>query len=319
MLYSYSSPCLLSLFCEKAVTCDRQAKIYCFACGQYVEHEIFDAEKERIDLSINLPWLSWKEHPVLRSFDAYRFLQIPDQGIFWRGMYATYPSSVPAWHVRGARACRRRQIMFHGEIETLSSDVPEWTRHFVQEQQRLGPRKRYNISAPVGMYNLGNTCYQSSVLQCLMACPPVQKYFLDDFGHPFATCQEHRMNDSSTVCIACAMDRLMLQYFGSARGVNALALLEEQDDVSQLQGDPLVGSEMLYTTWKCPGMTHLAGYEQRDAHEFLHGFLDSLSKRYVRVFILLFPMINTLTYFVNNNSVTMNFIPESVKYWVEPK
>lgn len=76
----------------------------------------------------------------------------------------------------------------------------------------------------------------------------------------------------------------MLQYFGSARSVNALALLEERDDYEQQQrGYPLAASEMLLTTWKCPAMTHLAGYEQRDAHEFFHGFLDSLSKRYVRM------------------------------------
>lgn len=193
-------------------------------------------------------------------------------------MYATYPSIVPDSHVRGARACRRRQIVFRGEIEALPSDISDSTRIFLEEQQTLGPRKRFHIPAPVGMYNLGNTCYQSSVLQCLMACPSVQKYFLEDLQHPFATCQEHRSN-SSAGCLACAMDRLMLQYFGSARGINALAILEERDDESQLRGDPLVGSEMLFTTWKCPGMSHLAGYEQRDAHEFLHGFLDSLSKR----------------------------------------
>ncbi|GAX26796.1 ubiquitin carboxyl-terminal hydrolase 22/27/51 [Fistulifera solaris] len=266
-----------------AVTCDHQAKVYCFECGDFVQHEIFDAEKERIDLSIHLPWLSWKEHPVQRSFDAYRFIHIPDQGIFWRGMYATYPSIVPDAHVRGARACRQRQILFHGEVESLAPEVSGSMRNFAEEQRTLGPKRRYFAPAPVGMFNLGNTCYQSSVLQCLIACPFVQKYFLEDFQHPFATCQEHRSR-RSPVCVACAMDRLVLHYFGSARGVNALDLLEaKQGDVIEQQqqrqlGYPLVGSEMLLTTWKCPGLTHLAGYEQRDAHEFLHGFLDGLSK-----------------------------------------
>ena len=262
-----------------AVTCDHQAKVYCFACGDFVQHELFDAEKERIDLSYHLPWLSWKEHPVQRSFDAYRFIHIPDQGIFWRGMYATYPSIVPDAHIRGARACRQRQILFHGEIESLPLNASESTRKFVQDQYTLGPRKRYRTPAPIGMFNLGNTCYQSSVLQCLMACTSVQKYFLEDFQHPFATCQDHH-SKRSPACLGCAMDRLMLQYFGSARGVNALALLKEgEEGEPQLRGYPLAGSEMLLTTWKCPAMAHLAGYEQRDAHEFLHGFLDSLSKR----------------------------------------
>jgi hypothetical protein len=31
---------------------------------------------------------------------------------------------------------------------------------------------------------------------------------------------------------------------------------------------------MLTAVWRCGGMSHLAGYDQRDAHEFLHGFLE---------------------------------------------
>jgi ubiquitin C-terminal hydrolase len=34
--------------------------------------------------------------------------------------------------------------------------------------------------------------------------------------------------------------------------------------------------DLLASTWKCKEMSHLAGYDQFDAHEFLHAFLEVL-------------------------------------------
>ena len=102
---------------------------------------MFDNERFRIDLHHYLPWLAWKEYPLQRSFDAFRFQQIPNQGIVWKGMFATYPAVVPPEHVRGARSCRWRQQLFHGDIEALSASiamVPRPIAEFVVTQNRLG-------------------------------------------------------------------------------------------------------------------------------------------------------------------------------------
>ena len=45
-------------------------------------------------------------------------------------------------------------------------------RHF--ESGKLGYR-------PVALQNNGNTCYMNCVLQCLFACKPLTKYFLENF------------------------------------------------------------------------------------------------------------------------------------------
>ena len=152
------------------------------------------------------------------------------------------------------------------------------------------------------MYNLGNTCFQSAVLQCLIACPPIQKYFLHDVMHHHASCAEYRQagnqespkrsssnassktasssKDRVGTCLACELDKLMLRYLGSSRGVDVFSAVMEHSkpDVHMREGDPLVTSDMLACAWKCGGMNHLAGYDQRDAHEFLHGFLDNMGR-----------------------------------------
>jgi ubiquitin carboxyl-terminal hydrolase 22/27/51 len=94
------------------------------------------------------------------------------------------------------------------------------------------------------------------------------------------------------VCLGCEMDKLFLKYFGSTIGVDVTAILAEtaQDkeqgrsiftdaEVTEIpKGQPLITADMLTAAWQCGGMDHLAGYAQRDAHEFLHGFLDVLGK-----------------------------------------
>lgn len=172
------------------------------------------------------------------------------------------------------------------------------------------PKNRCRIEAPVGMYNLGNTCFQSSILQCLVHCIPLQRYFLNSVGHDCFTCNMYRhkfaagfggkrtplqkAEDSKipAVCLACEMDRLFLQYYGSSVGRDAILAIADAsrppsvefgagnslDHHCTVKGEPLVTSDLLTSAWKCGGMDHLAGYEQRDAHEFLTSFLDSMGK-----------------------------------------
>lgn len=134
----------------------------------------------------------------------------------------------------------------------------------------------------------------SAILQCLVHCLPVQRYFLRDVGHNYQSCQIYRENGvppadgvrsggvgtkKDKVCLGCELDKLMLQYFGSSNGIDMAPCLETDSKASCVpvfKGEPLVTAEMLTAAWKCGGMSHLAGYEQRDAHEFLHGFLEIL-------------------------------------------
>jgi hypothetical protein len=308
------------------VTCGREARVYCLQCGDFVYHEIFDHERDRVDLATKLPWQAWKPHPVQRSFDALQFMRIQDQGIFWRGMIAAFPPLVPIEHVRAAQFCRLRQVLFSGEWDLLPLMTSSTAKSFARAQWEKPIFQRGRILAPVGMYNLGNTCYQSAVLQCLVNCAPVQKYFLEQVGHHHSSCQMYRktagrsMSSASSskskahsVCLACEIDKILLDYVGSSMGIDVRqALLDvclpERRIFLQAstkkasstfntpikQGEPLAPTEMLAATWVCKGMEHLAGYEQRDAHEFLHGFLEALGKHTQLYREKMYKMISTV-------------------------
>lgn len=183
---------------------------------------------------------------------------------------------------------------------------------------------RYRIRAPVGMYNLGNTCFQSAILQCLVHCIPLQRYYLQSIGHDFIACNIYRHKHTAemlkrapdtkngnkqqplSVCVACELDRLFLQYYGSTVGRDVISSVVDatgppSDDVAGggtsgetiTRGEPLITSDMLTAAWKSRGMDHLAGYEQRDAHEFLNSFLDLLGKHTALHRDRIFSAINT--------------------------
>jgi len=168
----------------------------------------------------------------------------------------------------------------------------------------------------------------STILQCLFLCVPLQRYFLNDIGHNHEACTLYRKKYASkagpkdgvsaaesskgektaeSICLACEMDRLFLRYTGSAIGMDLMVVVGSNKASSLanrvapagrkkahvIQGDPLVTADMLTAAWKCGGMKHLAGYQQRDAHEFLHGFLEILGRHTLHYRTRMYRAINT--------------------------
>ena len=265
------------------VTCGQQPSIYCVPCAETVHHPVFDMEHERLEVAANLPTMAWPAHPIQRSMDAFQFLTLPEHGVVWKGIMADYPSVVPDQHLRIVRLMKRRHDILAGKVQC------QWGNEALNvglHQHRQNGKIR--LSAPIGLYNLGNTCFMNGVLQCLMHCVPLQDYFLRDIGHDTLSCQFIRASTAEprqSLCLACELDSLFLKGFGSLIGKDVVGALAEPNDPSRRfevmsidKGMPLIPSDFLTAAWKSGGMDHLSGYEQRDAHEFLLALLDIIGK-----------------------------------------
>ena len=108
-------------FAFEAVTCGERAEVFCFKCGDFVYHSVFDQERERIDISKRLPWMGWHDHPVQRSFDAMQFLNTTEHGVVWRGLIASYPPLVPKELIQAGRLSVRRLLVTRGDFLSPSS------------------------------------------------------------------------------------------------------------------------------------------------------------------------------------------------------
>ena len=99
-----------------------------------------------------------------------------------------------------------------------------------------------------GLYNMGQTCFMSVILQSLVHNPLIRSYYLSE-GHKSADCERE-------ACTSCALDDIFTDFYGAEKH-------EGYGAVHMLQG-----------CWKGGG--NLAGYSQQDAHEYLGFILNSL-------------------------------------------
>ena len=244
-----------------------------------------------------------------------------DKGmVLWKGFRALYPNDVTNELVLAARKSLHRWRVYQGRFnDGTSTSWSPFSLNFALHQQRRrnNGNNGLEIDRPVGLYNLGNTCYMSCILQCLMSLAPLQKYFLHQVRHDHNVCQLLRStmpertnleknvesekntvksNGSLSFCLACEIDKLFLSYYGSTIGMDVIKAIKEDSSTTSSstielssgrntndeKGIPVAPSDFLQASWQCTGMSHLAGHEQRDAHEFLQAFLDIMGKHCVK-------------------------------------
>lgn len=99
-----------------------------------------------------------------------------------------------------------------------------------------------------GLYNMGQTCFMSVILQSLIHNPLIRTFYLSE-GHKSGDCDRE-------ACTSCALDDIFTDFYGQEKH-------EGYGAVHMLQG-----------CWKGGG--GLAGYSQQDAHEYLGFILNSL-------------------------------------------
>ncbi|KAA6409092.1 MAG: ubiquitin carboxyl-terminal hydrolase 2 [Lasallia pustulata] len=102
--------------------------------------------------------------------------------------------------------------------------------------------------APRGVYNLGQSCYMSVILQAMIHNPLMRNYFLAG-RHNSTEC-------TRSPCLACALN-------DSFSDILTTDKIEGHGPVS-----------LLHKSWLCH--PDLAGYRQQDAHEYFQFMLDQL-------------------------------------------
>ncbi|KAI8939638.1 hypothetical protein NX059_003396 [Plenodomus lindquistii] len=99
-----------------------------------------------------------------------------------------------------------------------------------------------------GLYNMGQTCFMSVILQTLVHNPFIRNFYLSE-GHRQTDCEKE-------ACVSCALDEMFVEFHSAEKteGFGAVGLL---------MGSWLAGEA-------------LAGYQQQDAHEYMQFILNTL-------------------------------------------
>ncbi len=223
-------------------------RLYCLLCKDYVFHPVVDAVLEvqkRIALSARRNFYS-----------TYSHLDEPP---------ITPP--VPDAALRRNRSKRRRLLApvhwvpTKQELELLGAN-----------SYRLPSRAVSDASAPVGLYNLGNSCYMNSILHALIHAPPLRSYFLADLHRP--NCKFTPASE----CFVCALESLVLaSYSNPRRSFSSSASNSSSGSKKDSSVSPFIVPKKVFDiVWKYG--RHLGTYSQHDAHEFYIAALDILSK-----------------------------------------
>jgi len=124
------------------------------------------------------------------------------------------------------------------------------------EMKRTKPLSGYSMQNGLkGIVNLGNTCYVSVILQCMAHNPLLRNFFLDN-GHGPKTCTFNRNGSRNRkICHLCLMHDLLQKMYSE-------------------DPTPITTENFIFASWK--QHSHLKGYSQKDAHEYLMALRSSL-------------------------------------------
>ena len=176
---------------------DPPAALYCALCDDYVHHKKFQEAAKVTSTGRKVRSLGIEGDqtaPIHSTAAACSTPLLPPAPLHCRLLLTSLPFV----------ACNKQALL---DLGYTSHHSPPLTPF--QASVRLLLRSYYDslpspaptllrIPRPVGLYNIGNTCYMNCTLQCLMATETIQTYFLESAGHDTHTCKRRKVREATT-------------------------------------------------------------------------------------------------------------------------
>ncbi|CAF3692023.1 unnamed protein product [Rotaria sordida] len=154
-------------------------------------------------------------------------------------------------------------IMIYKHL-TSSSIISKQTPSLAKEDKQ--PKNGPTTKMPIGLNNLGNSCYMNSALQCLAHIPPLTNFFLDGLRHT------HMKDDKHTDYYSNPYDQI-----GNVSGAYADLLWHlwkcDENDNSYDSFKPIRVKDAIGNK-----ESRFSTTDQQDAQEFMSFFLDAIDK-----------------------------------------
>lgn len=134
--------------------------------------------------------------------------------------------------------------------------------------------------AYIGLQNLGNSCYMSSIMQILFSLPEIAKRFYDQADSIFASAPADPSEDLFTMMAKIAVGLLSDRYSKPIPSYEKDAMSDDKLILSSRKIDDEYGNVKPFMFKNVIGKGHMefSGPRQQDASEFLQHYLDKITR-----------------------------------------
>jgi len=217
-------------------------EIYCFTCVGSRRNLL---SSRSLYICTSCCWICCERHLGQHFMPLKRSRRVPNKGRKSHAIYLNYTH-------RELWCCECRDYVYHPLTDAaIKFARKKWEDSSIPlpEEPHSDPTGYQGLR---GIYNLGNTCATSVVLQALIHNATLRNFFLGASHNPRKCTTEF--------CVACELQKTMHIFWTSSGS------------------EPFIPDTMIKSTWNSVENSNIQGFNQQDASEVFTGLLTSLHK-----------------------------------------